>query len=1038
MAGSDVKVTISVVDNASRSFQTISDGADKMGREIEESAQQSSRSFKDMERDARNVGLGIGVLIGSLALAGQSFRDQEIALDTLRRGYGDAADDMERFANQLQETTNYSNDSAVAAANVFRTLGENYGYTAEQIQQLITISADLAATTGISLADAATRVQSAMRGEAEAAEYLGLTLNDHALGIDRLSTSTSEYEKSQIRFNALQEQSAFAMGAAQQQAEGAYGAVDQLADSFQDGAQRVGEFLGPLGEIGAFAADNAVKMGLMALALAQLGSAASSLNALTTAMTGVNVASKAMTLSLGPVGIAAAAGLAAVGLYQLWQNADGMVPAIQKAEEHLGDLEQTVRELYAMGSTLGSLGERATEGIFPDLSADIAEIEDLQDKIAGTNAVIGQMSGADLEKANADLETWSFRLMEIADKYGILDASMLEATITQQDVIDGMDDLNAILANTGAGAAQAQEETAELFDQYERGEISAETLLSDLDLIANSFDAYNANATKAAEGTAQLTEAQQQYNMALAVANQTLEQYQQNQQIGGQNLAGEHHEAARALELEALSADALADNLARIAELQGGLQGMPTFALTAGDDGSFDAAFQGVKQGAEEYAEAQRDVASAIGDTIAASGALFGVNEDTAAQLEQLAQLQEEYAATFERMQSAATQATDTLDSVFRAVVGNTNAIASQSQSVADWAAELIGAAGTYAQIDDLLTAGAITLDEYTAAQGAYNTIAAANASIQEDVLSIQAQLAPVVATATEALATQMDEIANGSTDAQLFALGMMDAATSSQALALAQGYLQNQDVFGPMIQQAAELNPMLAQILEEMGLISYNPATGEVRLLGVDESQSELEMLTAAMDELNETVATLIAILQDDASGPIGDVQNLLDGLDGDTATVFADLIDNASGGIAAAHAALMALDGASATSYIYTIQQTIGGPGIFALGGVAGYDSGGVVIRAGESGAERLDYPGGGHGMAWGDGLYNVPRGTYVNTAPATAQMGGGGGASVTINISGVTDWDDAARQVSQKLVPALQQAMRQHERSMGWSWS
>jgi len=66
------------------------------------------------------------------------------------------------------------------------------------------------------------------------------------------------------------------------------------------------------------------------------------------------------------------------------------------------------------------------------------------------------------------------------------------------------------------------------------------------------------------------------------------------------------------------------------------------------------------------------------------------------------------------------------------------------------------------------------------------------------------------------------------------------------------------------------------------------------------------------------------------------------------------------------------------------------------------------------------------------------NDARGTYVNTAPATAQMGGGGGASVTINISGVTDWDDAARQVSQKLVPALQQAMRQHERSMGWSWS
>jgi len=1019
MAGSDVKVTISVVDNASRSFQTISDGADKMGREIEESAQQSSRSFKDMERDARNVGLGIGVLLGGLALSGQAFRDQEIALESMRRGYGDTADDMERFAEQIQDTTNFSNDAAVATENIFRTLSENYGYTAEQIQQLITISADLAASMGIGLEDAAMRVQSAMRGEAEAAEYLGLTLNDHALGIDRLAASTSEAEKAQIRFNALQEQSAFAMGMAQEQADSTYGTMTELKDSVQDAAQSFGEFLGPLGEIGAFAADNAVKIGLMTLAFAQIGSSASSLNALTTAMTGVNVASKAMTLSLGPVGIAAAAGLAAVGLYQLWQNADGMVPAIQKAEEHLGDLEQTVRELYAMGSTLGELGERATEGIFPDLTTDIARIEELQNAIAQTNRAMGSMSGEELEKANADLERWSFELMNIADKYGILDASMLEATITQQDVIDGMDDLNAILANTGAGAAQAQEETAELFDQYERGEISAETLLSDLDLIANSFDAYNANATKAAEGTAQLTEAQQQYNMALAVANQTLEQYQQNQQIGGQNLAGEHEEMAAAIEKENAARDEANRAMQEYLDNEQQLAGASAAAFTAQVD---------LSAGIEAAADA---MTYQVGESARLAAEL-------AKQEEAVNKLKEQYADTFGQMQAAATAVADNLDTVFGAIVGNTDAIAKSAQGVMDWADALIGAEGTWAQIDDLLIAGAITLDEYTAAQGAYNQIATANASIQEDVLSIQAQLAPVVATATEALATQMDEIANGSTDAQLFALGMMDAATSSQALALAQGYLENQEVFGPMIQQAAELNPMLAQILEEMGLISYNPATGEVQLLGVDESQSELALLTAAMDELNETVATLIAILQDDASTPIGDVQNLLDGLDGDTATVFADLIDNASGGIAAAHAALMALDGASATSYIYTIQQTIGGPGIFALGGVAGYDSGGVVIRAGESGAERLDYPGGGHGMAWGDGLYNVPRGTYVNTAPATAQMGGGGGASVTINISGVTDWDDAARQVSQKLVPALQQAMRQHERSMGWSWS
>jgi hypothetical protein len=67
---------------------------------------------------------------------------------------------------------------------------------------------------------------------------------------------------------------------------------------------------------------------------------------------------------------------------------------------------------------------------------------------------------------------------------------------------------------------------------------------------------------------------------------------------------------------------------------------------------------------------------------------------------------------------------------------------------------------------------------------------------------------------------------------------------------------------------------------------------------------------------------------------------------------------------------------------------------------------------------------------------GLYNVPQGTYVDTAPATAYKLGGG-VGVTININGPASWDDAAEQVSRKIVPAIQRAMREHERSLG-AWS
>lgn len=997
MSDRTVSITLTAKDGVSKTFQQVARAGEDMNQALKraaqdasrgmedlgESAQSAQRPMADLKRSAQDVGLGLGVLVAGMALAGQSFRDQEIALESMRRGYGDAATEMEQFAQQIQDTTNYSNDAAVASENIFRTLAQNYGFTADEIQQLITISADLAASMGIGLEDAAMRVQAAMRGEAESAEYLGLTLNDTALGIDNMAKSTTDAEKAQIRFNALQEQSAFAMGMAQQQADSTYGTMTQLRDSVQDAAQSFGEFLGPVGEIGAFAADNAVQIAAMGLALGQLGKTAQTLNAA--------IGAAGLAGALGPVGIAAAAGLAAVGIYKLWEASEGMIPTAEQAAVKLGDLEQQMRELYATGNTLGELAEMAVEGIFPELSADAERIRELENAIAQTNRVIGE-TGETTEQQAADLERWWHELDTLTEKYGVLDSEMLSTQLSQQAVMAGMEDLSAILAHTGAGAAQAQEETKELFDQFERGEISGTMLLEDLDLIANSLDSYDKNATQAAAGTQALTEAQIEYNQALALANQTLEQYQQNQQIGGQNLASEHREAAAAIEAETEARENGIIAMQAWLDIEQQIAGN---SFAAGIDVDANAAMT------ETWLQAQELRVQAV--------------RQEAIEVERL---QAQYAETYAEMQSIATQATDTLDSVFRAIVGNTDAIASQSQAVADWAEELIGAEGTWAQIDDLLTNGAITLDEYTAAQQAYNQIAAANVSIQEDVLSIQAQLAPVVATATEALAAQMDAIANGSTDAQLFALGMMDAATASQALALAQGYLQNQEVFGPMIQQAAELNPMLAQILEEMGMISYNPATGEVKLLGVDDAQSDLELLTSAMDDLNQTVATLIAVLQDDASGPIGDVQNLLDGLDGSTATVFANLIDNASGGIAAAHEALMALDGSSATAYITTIQQTIGGAGVFAMGGVIPQAAMGRVMRGatlvGEAGPELLL---GGEGRG---GL------VFPATGSRESMKGMGGPLIGELHIHATGDWDEISEQVTAKLVPALQRAV------------
>jgi hypothetical protein len=86
------------------------------------------------------------------------------------------------------------------------------------------------------------------------------------------------------------------------------------------------------------------------------------------------------------------------------------------------------------------------------------------------------------------------------------------------------------------------------------------------------------------------------------------------------------------------------------------------------------------------------------------------------------------------------------------------------------------------------------------------------------------------------------------------------------------------------------------------------------------------------------------------------------------------------------------------------------------------------------GEWGDELLHFPNGGVARTNGPGIYTVPQGTYVDTAPATAYKLNGNGVSVVVNINGPASWDDAAEQVSRKLVPAIQRAMREHDRSLG----
>lgn len=75
--------------------------------------------------------------------------------------------------------------------------------------------------------------------------------------------------------------------------------------------------------------------------------------------------------------------------------------------------------------------------------------------------------------------------------------------------------------------------------------------------------------------------------------------------------------------------------------------------------------------------------------------------------------------------------------------------------------------------------------------------------------------------------------------------------------------------------------------------------------------------------------------------------------------------------------------------------------GSGSSRLGGVVGYRNGGIPVELAEAGPELLHFRNGGSAWAMNRGIYNVPRGTYVDTAPASRlKAGGGGGMTIHIN--------------------------------------
>jgi hypothetical protein len=327
---------------------------------------------------------------------------------------------------------------------------------------------------------------------------------------------------------------------------------------------------------------------------------------------------------------------------------------------------------------------------------------------------------------------------------------------------------------------------------------------------------------------------------------------------------------------------------------------------------------------------------------------------------------------------SGAVDAANALDNLTRIVIGNTDTIAGNSQALADWATEMRG---------------------FGADTDAVNDILEANESIQADILDIQAQQAPLLAELAQSQADYIDEISRMPAEQQLAALALMDTATAAQAqeltmlaAAAAAGELgaEGQAMAAELIAGAAEANPALAAVLEQMGLIDTSEGEIKINFPNATNLADTLDSLQTAITNLvTATYMLIVTADPDDAFQDVEDVKAAVEGLPDGTVDISANTNPYWS--------TVNSLDGTTVgTTYVdvyFNRRNNPDGSQPFALGGMIGTDAF-PQAQLGRMGAGQMTLVG-----EAGPELVHLPIGSNVLPNHASRyQMGGGGG--ITFN--------------------------------------
>jgi hypothetical protein len=923
-------IELSARDNLSRAFQNVGREAEAAGRKGEEGARRASRASADWGRAASALGSSLGALTFAAIKLGN---DSQVSLQRLQSSIESNGESWDDLADQIEAATDqalafgFDDEDALDALN---KLTQATGDTEEALKGL-SIAQDLARARGISLAQAADLVAKAEQGRFSALARVGIIIDE---------TSSKE--------EALAQLQAKYAGQAEAYAETNAAAWDRFGNTVENKLEGLGQaladFQGPL-----------IALGSAGMAIGPLGDAFTALNGKAKLAA---AGSKALSLALGPVGLVAAATLAGVALYEMRGRWDDAILSAAEATDKVKDFTNAIGGLANAGVSI-EITQTAAELVEPYQQLGESIVQARQD-VADLDAQLAELQSAEyiIEHPGisiSDLDAQIKSLEALRDARSQLILSETEYQTVQAQTIQ-------LLQHQGLNSEVVRDRVVQLYQEWQTGKIEAADLAWNLNWLTENANTYGL----------------------------TLEQIAKQQEVGNKVWA-----EAQA-QLKALNDEMIrAGGGASVAN-----DSLVTYANTL-DDLPFS--YTTTRDLAIAADAANRDLAETFGATAAGARDLIaGTADGTAAIQAMQAETRALDTALADLSRSLAYDFAGAADRALNMVVGFTDGMVDSIQAAKDWSDAFSGDLGTdflddgsMSKLLDLLNQGKIDAEDYNEVLESQTRIYRDLNRATDAAAVIQAKQSDVVADGAEATADYLESLAELDEANQTIALGWADQGLADQVTQIADmaagwGDLSTaqQDAFEEMVTSAAAMDPVLAAMLEDLGLIkasATDPSGWEISMDSSD-AESDLDRVTEAMNDLITILADIYDLdieVNDGSSGAREDIETFAATTHSATVEVGANTspFDEAVAG----------RRGDQGDAYIDVFANYRGGP--HALGGMIGTDAF-PHAQLGRMGAGQMTLVG-----EAGPELVHLPFGSNVTPNHASRyQMGGGGGMTFT----------------------------------------